>query len=148
MPRATKTTKPVIDLTASPIEAQPVQAQDEDFDFRAFASSFGVEIPTGRRLLVASVASCATAALGTYGGLQIASYLAVGAATLTGSAFIAYTLLFIGAIIAVYSAFTASMRAASYIASRGIDRDAQRVAAWSKAKFVSVKSMFKGGQHA
>lgn len=54
---------------------------------RSMAKLMGVEVPTGKRALWGSVTAVAVTILGTYSGMQLAGYMAVGAIMLTGSTF-------------------------------------------------------------
>jgi hypothetical protein len=84
---------------------------------RNFAAMSGIEIPSGRRMLASSVTMLAVTALGAYSTASIASYIAVGAAVLTGSAFIAFLLATVVAVISIYYTLITASRAAEYVGS-------------------------------
>ena len=93
---------------------------------RSMAKLMGVEVPTGKRALWGSVTAVAVTILGTYSGMQLAGYMAVGAIMLTGSAFIAYMLLILGFIAAFVSSMIAASRAAAYVATGQLEKDVIR----------------------
>lgn len=94
---------------------------------RRIAAFAGKEIPTGRNALWGAVTAVAVTILGTYSGMQLAGYMAVGAIMLTGSAFIAYALLVLGFLAAFVTSLMAASRAAAYVANGQLEKDVVRV---------------------
>ncbi len=131
--RSTKST-PAQTATAQAAEqvtqAAPEQIIDEEislFDMmRNVGASIGVEIPTGRQMIAGSVTMVIVSAMGTYSAIQIASYVAIGAALLTGSAFIAFLLSLIVVVVGIYAALIAASRASAYVASGKLEAQAVR----------------------
>lgn len=100
---------------------------------RNVGASIGIEIPTGRQMIAGSLTMVAVSVMGSYSAIQVASYVAVGAAVLTGSAFIAFALALIVAVLGFYAAMIAASRASAYVASGKLEEHV-----------VSVKNYFTG----
>lgn len=93
---------------------------------RMIAGTMGYEVPTGPRAVWGAVTMVAVTILGTYSGMQLAGYMAVGAIMLTGSAFIAYALLVLGFLAAFVTALMAASKAGAYVANGQLEKDVIR----------------------
>jgi ABC-type spermidine/putrescine transport system permease subunit II len=135
-------TKPIIKTTASITkEAQPVEKAG--FSFESFTENMeaqlGFKIPTGRRMIIGLVAQLLTTGLGIYAGMQLSAYLMVGAAVLTGSAFLTWMVGFLVLGIAIVAAIVAGGKAQSYILSGGVDRTFEASKNWVTGLFSNRK---------
>lgn len=83
-----------------------------------------------KRIAIAFVASIATSVVVGYGAGYLLAYLIVGAALLTGSAFLCSVLYVLGLILAMYVGY----RTSSFVYMKIIDKSVDRVAAsaWNK----------------
>lgn len=116
--------------TAKAVEAAapaPEQIVDDEISLldmmRDVGASIGVEIPTGKQMIAGSVTMVIVSILGSYSAIQVASYVAVGAAMLTGSAFIAFALAMIVAVLGFVAALIAASRASAYVASGQLEKN-------------------------
>lgn len=118
---------PAIESIATPNE----EASFSYMEFmRSMASMTGIEIPSGKQLLAATVVGLAGGILGGYVVGSVASYVFAGAVLFTGSAFIAFIAMMLTFIVGVYAASIASSRAAMYVATGKLERDAVRAKDW------------------
>lgn len=120
-PAASKAKATVVDTPAT---------DASEFSYAEMMASLGIEIPSGKQMIAATVTGLATAVLGIYGGVQIAGYVAVGAMLLTGSAFLSFITMTLVAVIAIYSSLIAASRAAAYVASGNLEGDLSRAKNW------------------
>ena len=104
----------------------------------------GFKIPTGRRLLVSFIANLLLSGTAMYLGFSLTMYLAVGAALLTGSAFLVFMCMFIGYALSILASVIAGAKLQTYILTGGIDATYEsaktRVTGWfgkAKAKFTA-----------
>lgn len=126
-PAQTATAQAAEQVTQPHVEA--IQA-DEEISLldmmRNVGASIGVEIPTGRQMIAGSITMVIVSVMGTYSAIQIASYVAIGAALLTGSAFIAFLLSLLVVVAGIYAALIAASRASAYVASGKLEEHAAR----------------------
>ena len=99
----------------------------------------GFKIPTGRRLIVSFIANLLLSGTTMYLGFSLTMYLAVGAALLTGSAFLVFMVSFIGYTLAILAGIVAGGKLQAYILTGGIDASYEsaktKVSGWfGKAK--------------
>lgn len=131
---ATRSTKSTSAQTATAQAAeqvtQPHVEAHEDISLldmmRNVGASIGVEIPTGRQMIAGSITMVIVSVMGSYSAIQVASYVAVGAALLTGSAFIAFLLSLIVVVVGIYAALITASRASAYVASGKLEEHAVR----------------------
>ena len=142
---ATKTTatKTATAKAAEQINVAP-EAEFSVYEYmRSMAVTLGVELPTGRMLLVSTIASLGAGVLTGYSAIQLASYLVVGAAVLTGSAFIAYLIAIIATIGAVYMSLVAVSKTFVYMASGQLEHDLSRAKTYVNGFFARGKKLVR-----
>lgn len=133
----TKTAKPTQAQTKTQT-TQPV-VEEVQFDFRAFAESLGIELPSGKRVLAGvGVGILLSIAGGMLTG-HLASYVFVGALLFSTSMFMAYLAMIIVFVIGVYASAIIASRAASYVATGQLERDCVRAKDWVVNLFQSKK---------
>jgi hypothetical protein len=95
--------------SASTSSATETVAHEETvgFDINAMLGALGMEVPSGKRVLVSLVAGAFAAGVGVYFGSQVAMYLTFGAALLTGSAFLTFMVNFIATALVVFGSLMA-----------------------------------------
>lgn len=134
-PKATKTQTAQAAEKITPV----VDTNDDEKStmemLRNFAANAGIEIPSGRRMLASSVTMLAVTALGAYSAASIASYIAVGAALLTGSAFIAFLLATIVGVISIYYTLITASKAAEYVGSGKLEEHCVAAKNWVTGLF-------------
>lgn len=115
------------------------------FDFKSLLGQF--ELPSGKRVIVSLVAAVVIAGCASYLGMSLVSYLVVGAALLTGSAFITFMVAFLGYALTIIASMVIGGKVQAFILSGDIDRCYQnvsnRVSGWfgsAKNKLSSVQS--------
>lgn len=119
---------------------QPVHAtvDDSGFDFREFCAMYGIVIPGWKRALVSFVASIAVGCLVASAASTLIDILVVGAMSVTGSLFLAWTLYVVAFIAAAYVACKAGAKVARWILSGAVDEQASaaknKVTGWFKSR--------------
>lgn len=134
---ATRTTKTarIEDVTVKTQTAQAAeqavpQTESEESIFatlRSMAEMCGVQIPTGRQLMLGFAVQVLVGVVGGYAAVQLCAYVAVGAMLLSGSAFIAVLLQVLVGAIAVYATMIAASRAALYVTGGKLEEHAKAV---------------------
>jgi len=103
------------------------------------------ELPSGKRVLISFIVGILAGGVTAYLGATLTMYLTVGAALLTGSAFIAFMVMFIGYALSILATAALAGKVQSFILSGDIDRCYQkvssRVVGWFGASkdFVTAK---------
>ena len=123
------------------IDGDPYQREFEE-RFNSFEHLFG-EFQV-HRPWISFLAGCVTAFAGGWAGGIAAAYLATAALTLTGSAFIATLVLWLGYIASVYQALLAANKAALYVATGELDRDIETAKSWCSDKLGRAGTWFNG----
>lgn len=124
-------------------EAQRAEAKPAAFSREAFEQMIsGFELPSGKRIIVSMLAGIVLAGGLTYLGINLVVMATVGAAMLTGSAFISFMVMFIGYALTIIAAAVLGGKFQAYVLSAGIDRDAKRVWNWLGAKTDAVGGWF------
>lgn len=130
---------PAIESVAEEIVTPNDEASFSYMEFmRSMASMTGIEIPSGKQLLAATIVGLAGGILGGYVVGSLATYVFAGALIFTGSAFIAFIAMVLTFIVGVYAASIASSRAAMYVATGKLERDAVRAKDWVVSKFTGL----------
>lgn len=136
---ATRSTKT---QTAQAIPEAP--AAETEFStaemLRSMAAMTGIEIPTGRQLLVGAALSIVMGVAGGYVAAQLATYVMAGAILFTGSAFLALLAMVLTYVIGVYLTWRVTARTVSWVMSGSIEADAAAAKNWIGDKFSSVKA--------
>lgn len=83
-------------------------------------SSFG--LPSRQRAIIAFVANLLVSGTSIYLGMQLTAYMALGAAVLTGSAFLTFMVLFIGYTISIFAGVILGGKVQAFILDGSIDR--------------------------
>lgn len=123
--------------------APPPLGDDADTSFANFTEMFAdFKLPSGRRMLCSVVAQFFVLGTGVYSAVQVGAVLAVGAAVLTGSAFLTFMVGFLTVALGLYTSLIAAARIGKYIALGEIDDDIKTAKAWVSGKWSSVKSHF------
>lgn len=102
---------------------------------RSMAASLGVEIPSGKKLLIAAITGIVVGLVGGYLGSQLAGYALVGALLLTGSSLIAFLAWLLAFAVTAYVACIAASRASMYIAAGQLEKDFDRARGWVRSVF-------------
>ena len=114
-----KATAPKVKPTI--VQDEPVtQAEAEQSIFEA------LNLPSDKRSVIAFVAGLIAGASTLYSGLSVVAYLAVGAAVLTGSAFLVFLISFVGYAVMLLASIIACGKLQSFILSGDIDRCYQK----------------------
>lgn len=128
-----------LNATVKPTAAQPEaeQLHASHSTMREFADALG--LPSAKRGIIALVAMLLISGGVTYLGMQLTAYMALGAAVLTGSAFITFMVLFIGYALSILVATILGGKMQTFILDGSIDRTYEsaktRVTGWfGKAK--------------
>jgi hypothetical protein len=130
---------PAIESVAEPIMTPNDEASFSYMEFmRSMASMTGIEIPSGKQLLAATIVGLAGGILGGYIVGSLATYVFAGALIFTGSAFIAFIAMVLTFIVGVYAASIASSRAAMYVATGKLETDVVRAKDWVVSKFAGL----------
>lgn len=101
----------------------------------------GFKIPTGRRLIVSFIANLLLSGAAMYLGFSLTMYLAVGAALLTGSAFLVFMCMFIGYTLSILASVVAGAKLQTYILTGGIDRTYESAKTRMTGWFGKAKAM-------
>lgn len=137
---ATRTSTKTQTASAIPeIELPETEFSSFEF-FKAMAEMGGVEIPTGRQVLVGFAVAFITGFAGAYATSSLASYVAVGALILSGSAFLSLLAMVLTYVIGIYLTLKVSSRVATWVASGTISEDAASAKTWLSDKFSSMKA--------
>lgn len=114
----------------------------EGFSFSDMLNGF--ELPSGKRVIVSFIVAMLAGACTLYLGMQLTAFVAVGAALLTGSAFLTFITLFMGYALSILATVVLSGKVQSFILSGDIDRT--YLAAKSKVTgwFGSARNQFSG----
>lgn len=96
------------------------RAASEGFSFSDMLNGF--ELPSGKRVLVSFVIGVLAGGVTLYTGMQLTAVLAIGAAMLTGSAFIAFLALFMGYALSILATVVVGGKVQSFILNGDIDR--------------------------
>lgn len=92
----------------------------EGFSFSDMLNGF--ELPSTKRVLVSFIIGVLAGGVTLYMGMQLTAMLAMGAAMLTGSAFIAFLALFMGYALSILATAVIGGKVQSFILSGDIDR--------------------------
>lgn len=149
MPKTTSTTKP--QRTSQRVSSKTPVA--EAISPESYAAQFeemlgDLKLPSGRRMLVSVCAQFTLIGTGIYSGIQIGALLAVGAAVLTGSSFLAFLAMFMSVAIATYTSIVAAARVGKYIALGEIDNDIAKAKLWVGNSFVALRNKLSEARHA
>lgn len=106
---------------------------------RSFAAMAGVKIPSGRQLLLGLVVAVVTSVAGAYATSAVASYLAVGALMLTGSAFLSLLMMVLTYAVGIYLTLKLSSRLGTWAATASIGDDLSATKNWISDKFSGLK---------
>ena len=115
---STKSTK----STTKPAEPQAEGATFED-DIGTLFKKYKIELPSNTRIILGLVAGLVMGGVTTYMGSVLLGYLVIGAALLSGSAFVALSIYILGLIGVVYAALKTSSVVSHYVYSERVDRD-------------------------
>lgn len=126
----------------STIVDAPVKDEQAGFSFSDMLNGF--ELPSGKRVLVSFVAAMLIGGCTLYLGMQLTAFLAVGAAMLTGSAFLAFLALFLGYALSILATVIVSGKVQSFILSGDIDRTYEATKAKVSGWFSSAKTKLAG----
>lgn len=129
--------------TLKPTIVDAPQAENVGSFFQSMIAGF--ELPSGKRVLVSFVAAMIAGGCTLYLGMQLTAFLAVGAAMLTGSAFLAFLALFMGYALSILATVIISGKVQSFILNGDIDRTYQATKAKVTGWFSSAKSSMIGG---
>ena len=125
-------------------QAIPEATQATEFSnlemLRAMASFAGVEVPTGRQLIVGFVLSLVMGIAGGYVASSLATYVMVGALMFTGSAFLSLLAMVLVYVIGIYLTWRITSRAAAWVMSGSIESDAAAAKNWVTDKFSGLKA--------
>lgn len=102
---------------------------------RELAASMGIYMPTGKLLAVSTIVSIGAGVFTAYGLAQITAYLVVGAALLTGSAFIGWIIGVLAVIVTVYMSLLTVSKTFAYMASGQLEGDMARAKSWVTGLF-------------
>lgn len=108
--------------TAKPAEPQAESATFED-DVAGLFKKYKIELPSNTRIIIGLVAGLVMGGVTTYVGSVLLGYLVIGAALLSGSAFIALSIYIIGLIGVIYAALKTSSAVSQYVYDKQVDRD-------------------------
>lgn len=135
---ATRNTKT---QTASAIPEAPLEAEVSSMEMlRSMAAMAGIAIPTGREMLVCLTTSFLVGVAGAYATSALASYVAVGALVLTGSAFLALIAMILTYVVGIYLTLKVTARIGVWIASGNVKSDAVAVKNWATDKLSGFKA--------
>ncbi len=128
--------------TAQAIPEAPAAELDISYTemLRSFASMAGVEIPTGRQLLVGAALTIIMGVAGGYVASSLATYVMAGALMFTGSAFLALLAMVLTYVIGIYLTWRITARTVSWAMSGSIQSDVAGAKNWVADKFGSVKA--------
>ena len=104
------------------------------------AAMTGVEIPTGRQLLVGAALSIVMGVVGGYVAAQLATYVMAGALMFTGSAFLALIAMVLTYVIGVYLTWRVTARTVAWAMSGSIEKDVAGAKNWVTDKFTGFKA--------
>lgn len=102
------------------VEDKVTQVQAEQSIFEA------LDLPSAKRVLISLITGLFAGSCTAYSGISLTAYLAVGAAVLTGSAFLVFIISAIGYVLALLATFVACGKVQSFILSGDIDRCYQK----------------------
>jgi hypothetical protein len=138
MTARTQTTAPASKLNGHKVKASvttPVADDEPAFSLREFAASMGIEIPSGRRLLVGFLTQLAVGVVGGYAVGTVASYAMVGAVLFTGSMFLAWCAFILALIVGAYAVMIAASRTGQYVAGGKLEAHAAAAKSWVTGLF-------------
>ena len=133
-----KVNAPIIGEAAQAAQAaEAAAAFGTGFDFTTLMEE--MNLPTGRRVVVALLAGIVAAGCVTYVGTSLVGYLVVGAAVLTGSAFLTFMIAFIGYAIAIIASVLVGGKVQDFVLSGKIDKCGGKACAFVAGWFTSAK---------
>lgn len=143
-PKATIPATPFIETVA------PVAPEQKSYDFKAHMhkildEALSAEQPSWKRLLLAWTLGLATSFGVGYLVGQLTMYCVLGAALLTGSAFVALLVMVIGVLVSMYLGYKASLFAYTKVMDKSIDGAYNSVKEFSASSYNSVRGMFTKG---
>lgn len=115
------------------------QQEEASFNFGDFAASLG--LPSGKRVIVSFIAAILIAGTTLYLGMHLSMYLAVGAALLTGSSFIAFLCMFLGYALSILASVVVGGKVQSFILNGDIDRTYEAAKSKVTGWFGSARNM-------
>lgn len=99
-----------------------------------------LEMPSTNRMVVSLLAAVVVAGCASYMSAALVSYLVIGAALLTGSAFLTFMVAFIGYAITVTTSMIIAGKVQTFILSGDIDRCYQKVSVHVRGWMQSTRS--------
>lgn len=138
---ATRTTHASSKTATAKAAAQATHTETQDDTMSIFASaremaaSMGIYMPTGKLLAVSTIVSLGAGAFTAYGLAQVTAYLVVGAAMLTGSAFVSWLIGVLAIIVTVYMSLVTVSKTFAYMASGQLEQDVVRARGWVTGLF-------------
>ena len=111
--------------------------EQQHTDFSEVFAKLG--LPTPRRAMVAFVANLLVAGTTMYFGANLTVYLALGAAVLTGSAFLVFMISFIGYVLAILGGIMLGGRVQTFILDGSIDRSFAQARSYLSDKAASAQ---------
>ena len=106
--------------TVKTIEVEP-EVVDEEQAFKEMINNLGAQLPSGRRLLVAFVASFITGACVGYAGSMALAWLLAGALLLGAGAFLTFLITVLVWVLTLIAAYFAGKKVGAYIITGTVD---------------------------
>ena len=131
---ATRNTKTQTAQAIPEVELPEVEFSSVEF-IKSMASMAGIELPTGRQVLVGFAVAVVVGFAGAYATSSLASYIAMGALVLSGSAFLSLLMMVITYVIGIYVTFKATAKFSTWIASGSVKDDMSNAKNWITSKF-------------
>lgn len=111
-------------------------------EIHAAAQQLEAEFGVAKVELIGLLCGLATSGALGYAGIQAITYLSVGAAVMTGSAFLSFMIWFIGFAVVAIGAILAGARVQRLIVDGTIDRKLSAARGWVSSKFADTKLTF------
>ena len=119
---------------------QPAESVSADETYESIFDA--LNLPSAKRILVSLVAGLFAGACTAYLGTSLTAYLAVGAALLTGSAFLTFLCLFVGYALTILASMLLSGKVLTFVLLGEVDRCYKKVSMSVADVFGSFKNKF------
>ena len=139
--RTTRTSTARPTLKADIVDA-PAKDETHGSSFEGLFDS--LQLPSGKRVLVSFIVAMLAGGCVAYLGMQLSMYLMVGAALLTGSAFLSFIAGFLAYALTILATVVVSGKVQTFILSGDIDRTYESAKTKVTGWFSSAKTKLAG----